>query len=198
MDNYDPVTPSSAKAKHHDELPSVKKELINEALSWAKTIFFALAFAVLINTFVIVNATVPTGSMMNTIQPNDRIIAFRLAYRFSQPQRYDIVVFRSPDDSNDLYVKRIVGLPGDTIVGIDGHVYVNGEDTPLRSDFVRGELEGSFGPYMVPQDHFFVLGDYRGNSHDSRRFNDTFVCRDLFLGRVVFRYFPGFKNLRRT
>lgn len=179
----------------NETAPSVKSELISEALSWAKTILFAVVFALLINRFVIVNASVPTGSMEDNIMPDDRIVAFRLSYIASDPQLYDIVVFRFPDDESKLYVKRIVGLPGDRVEIIDGKVYLNGSDTPLRDDFVKGVPYGDFGPYEVPEGHYFMMGDNRGNSADSRYWNNKYVNKDKILGKVVFKYYPGFKNL---
>jgi len=191
--------------------PNLKVELWRDALGWAKTILFAVVFALLINNFIIVNASVPTGSMEGTIRVNDRIVAFRLAYLFSEPSRFDIVVFRGPEDSSILYVKRIIGLPGERINIVDGRVYVNDEPVPLRYDFVQGNVFGNFGPYpdvpdghvgdypVIPEGHFFVLGDNRGNSVDSRHWNDNrFVSEDDILGRVIFRYFPGFQSLTNT
>ena len=204
------------KGKRKEEVPNVKGELWREALSWAKTIIFALVFAWVFTNFVIVNASVPTGSMEGTIRVNDRIVAFRLSYTFSEPDRYDIIVFRGADGESTLYVKRIIGLPGDTIRILDGRVYVNDSTEPLRDDFVQGDFFGNFpiprypnpphltipedgsAPYLtVPEGHFFVLGDNRNNSIDSRNWDNPFVSREQIQGRVIFRYFPGFQNLTR-
>jgi len=180
-------------------MPSVKNELLKDALGWGKTILFAVVFALLFNRFIIVNARVPSGSMEGTIRTNDRIIANRLSYIFADPSRFDIVVFPSPDRPDQLNVKRVIGLPGDTVNIINGQVFINGDELPLRDDFVQGAIEGDFGPVDVPDGHFFVLGDHREDSLDSRRWQTTpFVCGDDILGRVVFRYFPGFRNLRNT
>jgi len=180
------------------EEQNVRKELMDEVMSWGKTILFALAFTLAFNRLIIVNATVPTGSMESTIRPNDRIIAFRLSYAFSPPARYDIVVFPSPDDPSTLNVKRVIGLPGETVNIIDGLVFINDSTSPLRDDFVYGNIVGNFGPFVVPYDHLFVLGDFRTNSIDSRSWENTFVSEGSVLGRVVFRYFPGFRILRNT
>ena len=177
------------------EPPDLKMELLKDAWGWGKTILFAIIFAVVINNFVIVNASVPTGSMENTIRVNDRIVAFRLSYLFSSPNPYDIIVFRGPDDDSILYVKRVIGLPGQEVRIIDGRVFIDGSEQAQRDDFVRGAFFGNFGPYLVPEGHYFVLGDYRENSVDSRRWHNTFVPSDHILGRVVFRYFPGFQVL---
>jgi signal peptidase I len=77
-------------------------------------------------------------------------------------------------------------------------VYINDSATPLRDDFVRGAIQGNFGPYYVPEGHLFVLGDFRTNSVDSRRWHNTFVPEGDVLGQVIFRYFPGFRSLRNT
>ncbi|MCL1884328.1 MAG: signal peptidase I [Defluviitaleaceae bacterium] len=193
-----------------------KSVLWVEAFGWIKLILFALIVAWVLTNFVIVNASVPTGSMENTIRINDRIIAFRLSYTFSDPGRFDIIVFRGPDGESPLYVKRIIGIPGDTVTIVDGHVFINGEDEPLRYDFVQGEFFGNFPiprnplpdhitipadgspPYLtVPEGSFFVLGDNRGNSIDSRNWEVPFVTTEQILGQVIFRYFPGFQNLTR-
>ncbi|MCL2578114.1 MAG: signal peptidase I [Defluviitaleaceae bacterium] len=209
------------------EVPNVKSELWREALSWIKTILFALIFAWIFTNFVIVNASVPTGSMEGTIRINDRIVAFRLSYLFSDPQRNNIIVFRGPYENADLYVKRIIGVPGDTITISDWRVYVNGElleeeyvksafephsssfrnfpdpEHPGRGDYITVPEDGSAPFITVPEGHFFVLGDNRDNSVDSRRGMGqnnnlhTFVSQDQIQGKVIFRYFPGFKNLTK-
>ena len=104
---------------------TVKKEVI----SWVKTILLAAVLAGLVNSFLIVNAEVPTGSMENTIMAGDRILALRTSYWFDEPEAGDIVVFRYPDDETGktLYVKRIIGTPGDTVEMSNGTVYVNGK-----------------------------------------------------------------------
>jgi len=165
---------------------------------FGKIVVFAVVFALIFTQFVVVNATVPSGSMEMTIRTDDRIIAFRLAYLFSSPSRYDIIVFRAPDDENILNIKRVIGLSGETVEIRDGLVYINGSEEPLRSDFVHGAIFGDHGPYVVPEGHFFVLGDYRSISSDSRYWENTFVSRQQILGRAIFRYFPGIKGLMNT
>ncbi len=156
--------------------------------------FFTILFIIwfFINT-IILNAVVPTGSMKNTINPNDRIIANRLAYLFSEPKRFDIIIFPYPDDEDIIYVKRIIGLPGETVEIIDGEVYINGSETPLYDYFVTVEKPtGNFGPYVVPDDCYFVLGDNRNDSKDSRYWENKFVSKDKILGKVIFKYYPNF------
>lgn len=173
----------------------MSKEVKSEILSWVKTIVLALALAWLVNSVLVVNATVPTGSMENTIMPKDRIIAFRLAYLNSEPERGDVVVFKYPDDPEQklLYVKRVIGLPGDVVEMIDGKVYLNGELTPLEEPYIKETAFGDYGPYEVPEGEYFMMGDNRNNSLDSRSWKYKFVKKGKILGKVLFRYYKGFK-----
>lgn len=174
----------------------IRSLILEEALSWAKMIVFVVVSATFINHFIIVNALIPSGSMENAIMPGDRIVAFRLSYLFTQPDRFDIVVFRYPNDETRLYVKRIIGLPGETVTITDGLVFIDGQADPLRDDFIRDTAVGSYGPFVVPLDSYFMLGDNRGNSEDSRAWDNPFVHRDGILGRAIFRYWRGFGVLR--
>ena len=135
-----------------------------EILSWVKTIILAVLLAFVVDTVFIVNATVPTGSMENTIMAGDRILALRTSYWFSDPERGDVVVFEDPDDptGKTLYVKRIIGVGGDTVEVQDGEVLVNGQvqDEP----YIKEITEGDFGPYHVPEGCYFMMGDNRNKS----------------------------------
>lgn len=162
----------------------------SELIQWAVVIIGAVILAVLINSFVIVNAQIPSGSMENTIMTGDRVFGNRLAYAFSDPERFDIIIFKYPDDESQLFIKRIIGLPGETVEIRDGNIYINGSDTPLEDVETKEPMEGSFGPYTVPEDCYFVMGDNRNNSRDSRYWEHTFVSRDEILGKAVFRYWP--------
>ena len=170
-----------------------KQKVKSEVVSWVKTFVIAVAIAVAVNAFVIVNAKVPSASMEKTIMTNDRIVAFRLSYKFSSPERGDIVVFRYPDDRDVLYVKRIIGLPGETIEMVDGAVYVDG--SLLEETYLKEESYGSYGPYHVPEGKYFMMGDNRNLSWDSRFWDNSYVPLKDILGRGVFRYYPKFKVL---
>ena len=178
--------------ENKEEKTSAKEEIV----SWIKTILFALVLAFLINNFVIVNATVPTGSMENTIMPKDRIIALRLSYYWGSPERGDIAVFKYPDDESVLYVKRVIGLPGETVEVKDGRVYINGSDTPLADEYVKEEAYGNYGPYIVPEGCYFMMGDTRNESLASRFWVHKFVEEDKVLGKVYLKYYPGIKTLK--
>ncbi len=169
----------------------IKKELI----SIIKTVIIAIAIAFIITNFIIVNAIVPTGSMKNTIMPNDRLIASRLSYIFSEPKRGDIIVFKAPDDEDTLYVKRLIGMPGETINIIDGKVYINENKDPLPDEYIMEKMLGSFGPYVVPEKSYFMMGDNRNDSQDSRYWKNTFLPKENILGKVVLKYYPKLEAL---
>lgn len=177
-------TPESPKNK--PEGFSVKKEIF----SWAMVILFALVFSFILNNYIIVSAEVPTGSMENTVRIGDRIIASRLSYLFHEPKRGDIIVFYFPDDESQKYLKRIIGLPGDTVEIKDGKVYINGSKTPLKENYLKEKPEGDYGPYTVPKDSYFLMGDNRNGSFDSRFWEHTFATRDEIIGKAEFRYYP--------
>ena len=153
----------------------------------------AVILAGAVNSFLIVNAEVPTGSMENTIMTGDHILALRTSYWFSEPEAGDVIVFRYPDDPTGkiLYVKRIIGTPGDTVTVTNGEVLVNGKT--LDEPYILERTEGEFGPYTVPEDSYFMMGDNRNRSVDSRYWDNQFVEKNKILGKVVLRYYKGFK-----
>ncbi|SHO48576.1 signal peptidase I [Anaerocolumna xylanovorans] len=171
---------------------SAKKEIF----SWIKLILLALVISFVLNHYIIVSAEVPTGSMENTVMTGDRIIASRLSYHFHEPKRGDIIVFSFPDDESQNYLKRIIGLPGETVDIKDGKVYINGSKTPLKEDYLRETPVGDYGPYTVPVDSYFMMGDNRNDSFDSRFWEHTFATRDEIIGKAEFRYYPHPKLLK--
>lgn len=174
---------------------TAEKSRLRSAVDFLIPIVVAVIVALLLKTFVFANAVVPTGSMLNTIQKGDRIIASRLAYINDDPERYDIIIFKYPDNEEQYFVKRIIGLPGETVQITDGTVYVtkpDGETVELDDSFVTvDEPSGSFGPYAVPEDSYFVMGDNRNSSRDSRYWTNKFVKRDKIVGKVKLRYYPN-------
>lgn len=181
------------KAIEKSEKQEVSK--LKEAISFMTPIVIALIVAILLKTFIFANAVVPTGSMINTIQEGDRIIASRLAYINEDPKRYDVIIFHYPDDESQLFVKRIIGMPGETINIKNGIVYItdaNGNTTEARSDFVTNCVPtGDFGPYTVPLGSYFVMGDNRNDSWDARYWKKKNVEKKKIIGKVKFRYFPN-------
>lgn len=140
------------KKKKKEKRPKSK---LQEAVDFLLPIVIAVIVAVLLKMFVFANVVVPTGSMMNTINEQDRIIASRLAYINKEPQRYDIILFDYPDDESQIFVKRVIGLPGETVEVIDGIAYVtdkNGNTTETDQSFITTETPtGNYGPYYIPE-----------------------------------------------
>lgn len=163
-------------------------------LKWLLDIGTVLASAVIlafiIGNFIVMNAQVPTASMENTICINDRILAWRPAYLFSEPARGDIIIFPYPDDESQYYVKRIIGLPGETVEIRDGAVYINDSAEPLKENYLKEKAYGDAGPFHVPMDSYFVMGDNRNNSLDSRYWIHQYVKREDIMGKVFLKYYP--------
>lgn len=172
-----------------------EESVVKEIFSWVMTVAFAIVAALLIKNYVIINANIPTGSMENTIMTNDRLFGYRLAYAWSDPKRGDIIIFKYPDDESQNYVKRIIGLPGETVEIRDAQIYINGSDTPLPEEYLKEEWFVASGPYYfeIPEGSYFVLGDNRNNSHDARYWTNTFVTKNKILGKAEFRYYPIMK-----
>ncbi len=172
-----------------------EKSKLREVIEFCIPIVIAVVIALCLRTFVFANAVVPTGSMLNTIREGDRIIASRLAYVNNDPERYDIILFYYPDDESKIYVKRVIGLPGETVQIVNGVVYVtktDGKTIQLDDSFVTtGTPYGDFGPYTVPENCYFMLGDNRNNSKDSRYWQNTYVNKEKIIGKVKFRYYPS-------
>lgn len=165
---------------------SLGRELMEDVIM----VLVVLVVVFLIKNFVLINAVIPSGSMENTIMTGDRVFGNRLAYRFGDPERGDIAIFRYPDDESELYIKRVMGLPGDTIEIKDGLLYLNNSEEPLAEPYLKEIPEGDFGPYQVPEGCYFMLGDNRNKSNDSRMWENTYVTRENVLAKAVFRYYP--------
>lgn len=124
-----------------EQEPSDKNELFH----WILTLAIAVIIALCVNRFVLVNAEIPSGSMENTIMTGDRVFGNRLAYIFGEPKRFDIIIFRYPDDEKQLFIKRIIGLPGETVEIHDGQIFIDGSKTPLKDVTTKEFMQGSFG-----------------------------------------------------
>ncbi|MDD6212807.1 MAG: signal peptidase I [Clostridiales bacterium] len=156
-----------------------------------------IAAVLVIRTFFLINASIPTESMENTILPKSRVMGLKCTYWFHEPERGDIVVFHAPDEPEILYVKRLIGLPGDTVEIIDGVTYVNGEE--LQEDYLKEEMyDEDYGPYEVPEDCYFMMGDNRNESLDARFWENTYVTDDAIVGKVYFTYWPSIRWLDGT
>ncbi|MGD6843772.1 signal peptidase I [Bacillus infantis] len=164
----------------------------SEWISWAKSIALALVIAFICRQFIFAPVTVQGESMMPTFQDQNKVIVTKL----SKIERLDVVVFHSPDSEDD-YIKRVIGLPGDEISVKDDQLFVNGKkvDEPYlaenrkeAAEFGIEHLTENFGPLVVPEHQYFVMGDNRLNSNDSRSFG--FISDESVVGEAKFRYFP--------
>jgi signal peptidase I len=162
------------------------REFIKETMS---IIVIAFILAMILRTFVIEGRIIPSGSMLPTLQLQDRVMVNKFIYYFKEPQRGDIIVFHPPDvlHSKDDYIKRVIGLPGDTVEMKNHRVYVN--NRPLVEPYLPEPLDYNYGPVVVPQDSLLVLGDNRNHSFDSHMWN-AWLTRDQIKGKAFVIYWP--------
>lgn len=159
---------------------------------YIEAILVALIAALLIRTFVAQAFRIPSGSMIPTLLVGDQLLVDKVAYRFRPPARGDIVVFKYPGDESRDFIKRIIGLPGDIVEVRARAVYING--APLNERYAFHDVldhmhiipRDDFGPVTVPPDKYFVMGDNRENSQDSRFWG--FLERDKVIGRAFILY----------
>lgn len=148
----------------------------------------AILMAYLLQAYLVKPFQIPSESMMPTIDPGDRILVNRLAYRYGSVQRGDIIVFKAPTDPSVDYVKRIVAVAGDTIEVRRGQVILNGE-TQVEP-YITAEQKTSFAAQKVPEGAVFVMGDNRGDSQDSRFWPVPWLNVDSILGKAFLTYWP--------
>ena len=160
----------------------------DEVWAWIRTVTSAAVYAVLIVTFGFQVARVEGMSMAPTLEDQDRLIVNKLIYRLSAPRKGDIVMLYYPVDPDKSFVKRVIGEEGDMVRIVDGHVYVN--DVPLKDDYVPNDFRShdDYGPLVIPEGYYFVMGDHRNNSSDSR--NWGMVPKKYIIGKVQVRWWP--------
>ncbi len=165
----------------------------NEYLEWGKTIVIAIVLAFLIRSFLFTSYEVRGESMVPNVYDGERLIVNKLSYEFSAPKRFDLIVFHANEQED--YIKRVIGLPGDTVHVQDDVLYIN--DEPIEEPFLeevkkKGEWErytDDFSiPEAVPEGHVFVLGDNRPRSLDSRKLG--FIQNEEIVGKVNIRFWP--------
>ncbi len=159
-------------------------------IEWVFVLGGAIALAIIVRTFVLQAFSIPSESMETTLMVGDHLVVDKLSYRFGEIDRFDIVVFDRPPELTSQYdelIKRVIGLPGDTVEGHDGSVYVNGValDEPYLDD---GVTITDFAPVDVPDGHLFMMGDNRNRSSDSRVFGP--IDQDSVVGQARLRYWP--------
>ena len=182
----DKAKPSAGTDTNPEETSMTK-----EILSWAEVIVVAVVLAWFLVSFIIINATVPSGSMENTIMPGNRLFGLRLTYYFGNPKRGDIAVFKYPVNETLIselkdkdgkaflkankikhvnYIKRVIGLPGETVEIRDAKIYIDGSEEPLDESYLKEEwlVKNDGYTFHVPDGCYLMLGDNRNNSSDAR------------------------------
>lgn len=177
-----------ARRKKKNRVGSVMREL----LGWLFYILIIIGLTYLIITYVGQRTRVSGSSMETTLSDGDNLIVDKLSYRFQDPKRFDIVVFPYKYEENTYYIKRIIGLPGDTVQVKDGYTYINGE--LLKSDIYGAEVMIEAGtasePITLGEEEYFVLGDNRNHSLDSRDPSVGILKREDLIGRAWVRIYP--------
>ena len=168
--------------------PSAWDRFAEELITWFKTLASAAVYATLIVTFVCQVARVEGQSMAPTLEDQDRLIVNKFAYRIGDPRRNDIVMLYYPVNPDKSFVKRIIAEPGDEVHIVDGRVYVN--DVPVKDDYVPAHYRShdDYGPVHVKEGYYFVMGDHRNNSSDSRHWGE--VPKKYIIGKVQLRWWP--------
>ena len=164
--------------------------LLSQIIVIVATIFIGLTYFII--TFVGQRTVVSGSSMETTLSDGDNLIVDKLSYRFRDPERFDIIVFPYKYEENTFYIKRIIGMPGETIQIIDGYVYINGEI--LESDIYGNEVMEyaslASSPIELGEEEYFVLGDNRNHSSDSRDPSVGVLTREDLIGRAWVRIYP--------
>ena len=215
----DPSPPHTAPATERPpaepdrEAEPQKRSSVRSAVEWVVIVVAALLAALLIKTFLLQAFYIPSDSMNPTLVQRDRVLVNKLSYHFHDVHRGDIVVFKRPPGENDPkikdLIKRVIGLPGDTIEGRDGQILIDGRalhepytatNSPMADFPIPGDCERTFGAgncvqspsghlaVKIPKGRFFVMGDNRGNSKDSRVFGP--IAKSLIVGRAFIRVWP--------
>ncbi len=168
---------------------SQERGIWKELRSWAVYLVVAMLISYLIITYVGQRTRVDGESMLPSLEHGDNLIVDKLSYRFVDPERYDIIVF--PYEKNIFYIKRIIGMPGETVQIVDGEVYVDGK--LLGETYGREKMESSGIaelPVELGEDEYFLLGDNRNHSADSREPSVGPIKRDRLLGKAFVRTWP--------
>ena len=167
------------------------KSILKELLVWLLVIAVGVVASYLVVTFVGQRTQVSGESMETTLSDGDHLIVDKISYRFNDPQRYDIIVFPYRLEKNTYYIKRIIGLPGETVQIVNGYVYITGVQLDEHyGNEVMEEAGLAAEPITLGADEYFVLGDNRNNSQDSRAANVGVIHRDEILGRAWVRIWP--------
>jgi len=179
------VKPDAAQTPSPAPAPAGGLRLLH---SWARDFFFSIVVSFFIILFVYQPVKVEGGSMEPGLEDQERIFINKMVYRWESIERGDIIVFRYPRDPRKSFIKRVIGVPGDQVRISYGHVYINGKR--IEEDYVPAEFldSRSYPLTVIPPGSYFVLGDHRSMSNDSRDFGP--VQRSYIYGKAVFGYWP--------
>lgn len=197
----------------NDETPD-KQSLKKEVFSWIRMFAIVIIVVLVLTRCIIINARVPSGSMENTIMTHDRLIGFRFSYWFDEPERGDIILFSYPIDEKQTFIKRVIGLPGETVTIKDSKIYINNSKKSLSEPYLKEKwtLYNDGYTFHVPANSYLVLGDNRNNSLDGRLWAQeairlglattetsaekySFVRADEIKGKAIFTYYKSFRLL---
>ena len=159
-----------------------------EIKDWVISILIAVVLAFFIRYFIVELYMVEGPSMRPTLQNGERLVVNKFIYRFKDPERGDVLVFRFPKDPSRDFIKRVIAVPGDTVEIKDGRVFVNGQ--LMNEPYILERTRGSYPLATVPAGHIFVMGDNRNNSEDSRFPDVGFVPFELIKGKAVVIFWP--------
>jgi signal peptidase I len=155
---------------------------------WIPTLVYALVFALVLRTYAVASFIIPSGSMEDTLLQHDLLIANKLSYKLlgQDPQRGDVMIFKPPHEPHKDYIKRVIGMPGDTVEVKNGVVYVN--DQPLDEEYIKEPPRSNFPKTVIGENEYFMMGDNRNHSQDSRVWGT--VERRAFEGKALFIFWP--------
>ncbi len=197
------------EAESQDGKEGKKRSAVKEIMSYVWAMAAAFIAATLISHFVLINAVIPSESMENLLHKKDRLFGCRLSYVLEEPKRYDVVMFKYPVDEETIYIKRVIGLPGETVEIKKGKIYIDHAKEPIEEDYLPEKwVDRNTGyTFEVPDGCYLMLGDNRNISEDARDWaqcaldagvttdkkeakNYTFVHKDKIIARAILKYYP--------
>lgn len=179
------------KAKERERESEKETSFLKEVIGWILYILIIVGMTYFIVTYVGQRTKVSGDSMEVALQDGDNLIVDKISYNFREPERFEIIVFPYKYAEKTYYIKRIIGMPGETIQIVDGYVYVNNERLDENYGLERMEVAGiAEDPIELGADEYFVLGDNRNNSSDSRDSSVGVLKREDLIGRAWVRIWP--------
>lgn len=187
----EPVTVTEEEQCENTPLPSAKKRVARDIFSYVAVVAGAVFIWLVVSNFVLFNAKIPSASMSPALNVSDRLFGFRLAYLFSEPDRGDVVIFNHrcyENEEKELMIKRIIGLPGETVEINDGKLYIDGK--LYEESYIKEEMLEDFEACKIPEGSYFVMGDNRNISDDSRSWDYKYITKDEILAKAWIKYRP--------